>query len=183
MIVTLQCHLFHHIFCNGISTLYSKMGRILSISWGNGTQSYVCRHPVWRLFQVVFKFSLLHYSSIFKLIPMILTLQCHLFDYIICNRNSTLYSKMGRSLSISWGNGAQKYVCRHPPRRFWLVYFNVELFHSLPRLKLVPMIFTVHKLDNTAKAVVDKRNFEPHSPTILTKCAPFSSRALNVGYR
>ena len=102
MILTLQCHLFHHIFCNGISTLYSKMWRILSISWGNEDQNYVCRHPVWRLFRVFSKFVILHILSCFKPIPMILTLQCHLFDHIICNGNSTLYSKMGRILSISW---------------------------------------------------------------------------------
>ena len=111
MILTLQCHLFDHTICNGNSTLYSKMGRILSISWGNGAQNYVCRHPVWRLYEVFSKFAILHYSSCFKLIPMILTLQCHLFDHTICNGNSTLYSKMGRILSISWGNGAQNYDC------------------------------------------------------------------------
>ena len=105
MILTLQCHLFHHIFCNGNSTLYSKMGRILSISWGNAARNYVCRHPVWRLFQVFLKILILHYPSFFKFIPMILTLQCHLFDHIFCNGNSTLHSKMGRILSISWGNG------------------------------------------------------------------------------
>ena len=42
---------------------------------------------------------------------------------------------------------------------------------------------TWKKPENTAKAGVDKRNFVPHSPTILTKCAPFSSRALNFRYR
>ena len=42
---------------------------------------------------------------------------------------------------------------------------------------------TKKKLAKAAKAGVDKRNFEPHSPTILTLCAPFSSRALNFGYR
>ena len=130
MILTLQCHLFDHIFCNRNSTLYSKMGRILSVLWGNGDQNYVCRHPLWRLFQDSFKFLILHYSSFFKLIPMILTLQCHLFDHIFCNRNSTLYSKMGCILTISWGNGAQNYVCRHPLWRLLRVYFNIELFHS-----------------------------------------------------
>ena len=83
MILTLQCHLFDHTICNGNSTLYSKMGRISSISWGNGAQNYVCRHPVWRLYEVFSKFSILNYSSCFKLIPMILTLQCHLFDHTI----------------------------------------------------------------------------------------------------
>ena len=122
MILTLQCHLFHHIFCNGNSTLYSKMGRILSISWGNRDQNYVCRHPLWRLFQIFSKFLILQYLSILKPIPMILTLQCRLFDHIFCNRNSTLYSKMGRILSISWGNGAQKYICRHPVWRLWRVF-------------------------------------------------------------
>ena len=38
------------------------------------------------------------------------------------------------------------------------------------------------KLAKTAKVCVDKRNFQPHFPTILTKCAPFSSRALNFRY-
>ena len=42
---------------------------------------------------------------------------------------------------------------------------------------------TNEKLANAAKLGVDKRSFEPHSPTILTKCAPFSSRALNFRYR
>ena len=112
MILTLQCHLFDHTICNGISTLYSKMGRILSISWGNGAQNYVCRHPLWRYCQVFSKFLILHILLCFKLIPMILTLQCHLFDHTICNGNSTLYSKMERISSISWGNGAQSYVCR-----------------------------------------------------------------------
>ena len=107
MILTLQCHLFDHTICNGNSTLYWKMGRILSISWGNGAQNYVCRHPLWRYCQVFSKFLILNYSSCFKLIPMILTLQCNLFDHTICNGNSTLYWKMGRILSISWGNGAQ----------------------------------------------------------------------------
>ena len=37
--------------------------------------------------------------------------------------------------------------------------------------------------EKAAEVGVDKRNFEPHSPTILTKCAPFSSRALNFRYR
>ena len=101
------------------------MGRILSISWGNGAQNYVCRHPLLRYCQVFSKFSVLHYSSCFKLIPMILTLQCHLFDHTICNGNSTLYSKMGRILSISWGNGAQNYVCRHPLWRFYEVFLLV----------------------------------------------------------
>ena len=42
---------------------------------------------------------------------------------------------------------------------------------------------TNKKLAKAAKLGVDKCNFEPHSPTILTKCAPFSSRALNFRYR
>ena len=42
---------------------------------------------------------------------------------------------------------------------------------------------TKKKLAEAAKAGVDKRNFDPHSPTILTLCAPFSSRALNLRYR
>ena len=42
---------------------------------------------------------------------------------------------------------------------------------------------TKKKLAKAAEAGVDKRNFDPHSPTILTKCAPFSSRALNLRYR
>ena len=143
MILTLQCHLFDHIFCNGKSTLYSKMGRILSISWGNGAQNNVCRHPLRRLLRVYFSVELFHSLSFFKLIPMILTLQCHLFDHIFCNGKSTLYSKMGRILSISWGNGAQNNVCRHPLRRLLRVYFSVELFHSLSFFKLIPMILTL----------------------------------------
>ena len=123
--------------------LYSKMGRILSISWGNGDQNYVCRHPVWHLFQVSFKFSILHYSSCFKLIPMILTLQCHLFDHIFCNGKSTLYSKMGRILSISWGNAAQNYVCRHPLRQLWRVFSSFSILHILSCFKLIPMILTL----------------------------------------
>ena len=103
MILTLQCHLFDHIICNRNSTLYLKIGRILSISWGNGDQNYVCRHPLRRLLRVFSQFSILHILSCFKHIPMILTLQCHLFHHIFCNGNSTLYSKMGRILSISWG--------------------------------------------------------------------------------
>ena len=122
MILTLQCHLFHHIFCNGNSTLYPKMWRILSISWGNGDQNYVCRHPLWRVY---FNVKLFHSLSCFKLIPMILTLQCHLFDHIFCNGISTLYSKMWRILSISWGNGDQNYVCRHPLWRYCRVFFLV----------------------------------------------------------
>ena len=42
---------------------------------------------------------------------------------------------------------------------------------------------TKKKLAKAAKLGVDKRHFEPHSPTILTKCAPFSSRALKLRYR
>ena len=144
MILTLQCHLFDHIFCNGNSTLYSKMGRIMSISWGNGDQNYVCRHPVWRLLRVYFNVKLFHSLSFFKLIPMILTLQCHLFDHIFCNRNSTLYSKMGRIMSISWGNGAQNYVCRHPVWRLWRVFsYFCEFFLSSLCFKLIPMILTL----------------------------------------
>ena len=136
MILTLQCHLFDHTICNGNSTLYSKMGRILSISWGNGAQSYVCRHPLWRYCQVFSKFSIRHYSSCFKLIPMILTLQCHLFDHTICNGNSTLYSKMGRILSISWGNGAQNYVWRHPLWRYCQVFSKFSILHYSSCFKL-----------------------------------------------
>ena len=143
MILTLQCHLFDHTICNGNSTLYSKMGRILSISWGNGAQNYVCRHLVWRYCQVFSKFSILHYSSCFKLIPMILTLQCHLFDHTICNGNSTLYSKMGRILSISWGNGAQNYVCRHPVWRVFRIFSKLLILHILSCFKLIPMILTL----------------------------------------
>ena len=95
MILTLQCHLFHHIFCNGRSTLYSKMGRIWSISLGNGAQNSVCRHPLQRLLRVYFNVELFHSLSCFKLIPLISTLQCHLIHHIFCNGNSTLYSKMG----------------------------------------------------------------------------------------
>ena len=121
----------------------SKMGRISSISWGNGAQNYVCRHPVWRLYEVFSKFSILHYSSCFKLIPMILTLQCHLFDHTICNGNSTLYSKMGRILSISWGNGAQNYVCRHPLWRYCQVFSKFSIRHYSSCFKLIPMILTL----------------------------------------
>ena len=151
MILTLQCHLFDHTICNRNSTLYWKMGRISSISWGNGAQNYVCRHPVWRLYEVFSKFSILHYSSCFKLIPMILTLQCHLFDHIICNGNSTLYSKMGRILSISWGNGAQNYVCRHPVWRLFRIFFKFLILHILSCFKLIPMILTLqcHLFDHT----------------------------------
>ena len=129
MILTLQCHLFHHIFCNGNSTLYSKMGRILSISWGNGAQNYVCRHPLQRFLRVYFNVELFHSLSCFKPIPMILTLQCHLFHHIFCNGNSTLHSKMGRILSISWGNGAQNYVCRHPFWRYCQVFSKFSILH------------------------------------------------------
>ena len=38
------------------------------------------------------------------------------------------------------------------------------------------------KLENAAKVGVDKGKFEPHSPTILTKCNPVSSRALNFRF-
>ena len=39
------------------------------------------------------------------------------------------------------------------------------------------------KLENAAKVGVDKGKFEPSSPTILTKCNPVSSRALNMRSR
>ena len=143
MILTLQCHLFNHTICNGNSTLYSKMGRISSISWGNGAQNYVCRHPVWRFFRIFSKFLILHILSCFKLIPMILTLQCHLFDHTICNRNSTLYWKMGRILSISWGNGAQNYVCRHPVWRLYEVFSKFSILHYSSCFKLIPMTLTL----------------------------------------
>ena len=143
MILTLQCHLFDHTICNGNSTLYSKMGHILSISWGNGAQNYVCRHPVWRLFRIFSKFLILHILSCFKLVPMILTLQCHLFDHTICNGNSTLYSKMGRVLSISWGNGAQNYVCRHPVWRLFRIFSKFLILHILSCFKLILMILTL----------------------------------------
>ena len=39
------------------------------------------------------------------------------------------------------------------------------------------------KLENAAKVGVDKGKFEPLSPTILTKCNPVSSRALNFRSR
>ena len=151
MILTLQCHLFDHTICNGNSTLHSKMGRILSISWGNGAQNYVCRHPLWRYCQVFSKFSIRHYSSCFKLIPMILTLQCHLFDHTICNGNSTLYSKMGRISSISWGNGAQNYVCRHPVWRLYEVFSKFSIRHYSSCFKLIPMVLTLqcHLFDHT----------------------------------
>ena len=42
-------------FRNGYLTLYRKLGCILSISWGNGTQIYFCRHPLWRHFRVFFR--------------------------------------------------------------------------------------------------------------------------------
>ena len=144
MILTLQCHLFHHIICKGNSTLYSKMGRISSISWGNGAQNHVCRHPVWRLYEVFSKFLILHILSCFKLIPMILTLH-------ICNGNSTLYSKMGRILSISWGNGAQNYVCRHPLWRYCQVFSKFLILLILSCFKLIPMILTLqcHLFDHT----------------------------------
>ena len=119
------------------------MGRILSISWGNGAQNYICRHPLQRFLRVYFNVELFHSLSCFKLILMILTLQCHLFHHMFCNGNSTLHSKMGRILSISWGNGAQNYVCRHSLQRFLRVYFNVELFHSLSCFKPIPMIVTL----------------------------------------
>ena len=32
---------------------------------------------------------------------------------------------MGRILSMSWGNGAQNYICRHPVRRLWQVFLLV----------------------------------------------------------
>ena len=35
------------------------------------------------------------------------------------------------------------------------------------------------KLENAAKVGVDKGKLEPRYPTILTKCNPVSSRALN----
>ena len=151
MILTLQCHLFDHTICNGNSTLYSKMGRILSISWGNGAQIYVCRHPVWRLFRIFSKFLILHILSCFKLILMILTLQFHLFDHTICNGNSTLYWKMGRILSISWGNGAQIYVCRHPVWRLFWIFSKFLILHILSCFKLIPMILTLqcHLFDHT----------------------------------
>ena len=151
MILTLQCHLFHHTICNGNSTLYSKMGRILSISWGNGAQNYVCGHPVWRLFRVFSKFLLLHILSCFKLIPMILTLHCHLFHRTICNGNSTLYSKIGSFLSISWGNGAQNYVCRHPDWQLLWIFSKFLILHILSCFKLIPMILTLqcHLFDHT----------------------------------
>ena len=151
MILTLQCHLFDHTICNGNSTLYSKMGRNLSISWGNGAQKYVCRHPLQRFLRVYFNVELFHSLSFFKLIPMILTLQCHLFDHTICNGNSTLYSKMGRNLSISWGNGAQNYVCRHPVWRLFRISSKFLILHILSCFKLIPMILTLqcHVFDHT----------------------------------
>ena len=39
------------------------------------------------------------------------------------------------------------------------------------------------KLENAVKVGVDKGKFEPYSPTILTKCNPVSSRALNFRSR
>ena len=39
------------------------------------------------------------------------------------------------------------------------------------------------KLETAAKVGVDKGKFEPLSPTILTKCNPVSSRALNFRSR
>ena len=47
----------------------------------------------------------------------------------------------------------------------------------------VNVLKTLKKLAKAAELGVDKRNLEPHSPTILTKCAPFSSGALNFRYR
>ena len=151
MILTLQCHVFHHTICNENSTLYSKMGRILSISWGNGAQNLNCRHPVWRLFRIFSKFLILHILSCVKLIPMILTLQCHVFHHTNWNGNSTLYSKMGRILSISWGNGAQNYVCRHPD---WQLFWIFSKFLRPPHFVMFQtylMILTLqcHLFDHT----------------------------------
>ena len=86
------------------------MGCILSISWGNRAQIYLCRHPLWRHFGVCLNIAQLHIWSYFKLIPMILTFL-------------TLYSKLGCILSISWGNRAQICLCRHPIWRHLRVFF------------------------------------------------------------
>ena len=144
MILTLQCNLFDHIFCNGNLTLYSKMWRNLSISWGNGAQNYVCQHSLWRLLRFFFRFPTLHILSFFKLISMILLiLQCHLSDHIFCNGNLTLYSKMWRNLSISWGNGAQNYVCQHSLWRLLRFFFRFPTLHILSFFKLISMILLI----------------------------------------
>ena len=66
MILTLQCPLFGHIFWNGNLTLYSKLGCILSISWGKKAQIYLCRHPLWRHFRVFFRSRPTSYFVIFQ---------------------------------------------------------------------------------------------------------------------
>ena len=53
--LTLQCPLFGHILWNAYLTLYSKLGCILSISWGKRAQIYLCRHPLWRHCRVFFR--------------------------------------------------------------------------------------------------------------------------------
>ena len=66
MILTLECPLFGHIIWNGNLTLYSKLGCILSISWGKGAQNYLCRHPLWRHFRVFFRSRPTSYFVIFQ---------------------------------------------------------------------------------------------------------------------
>ena len=78
MILTLQCHLFVHTICNGNSTIYSKMGRILSISWGNGAQNYVLKIAfndwvasflIWQKFNcLIVQVSALHIGLIFMVV-------------------------------------------------------------------------------------------------------------------
>ena len=51
---------------------------------------------------------------------------------MLWNRNLTLYSKLGCILSLSWGNGAQIYICRHPHWRHFRVFFR-----SIPTLLIV----------------------------------------------
>ena len=66
MILTLECPLFGHTLWNGNLTLYSKLGCILSISWGKGAQIYLCRHPLWRQFRVFFRSRPTSYFVIFQ---------------------------------------------------------------------------------------------------------------------
>ena len=96
----------------------------MSISWGKGAQIYLCRHPLWRHFRVFVRSRPTSYFVIFQTYSDDINFIVPLIGRILWNGNLTLYSKLGCSLSISWGKGAQIYLCRHPLWRHFRVFFR-----------------------------------------------------------
>ena len=117
--------LIGHIFWSGNLTLYSKLGCILSISWGKGAQIYFCRHPLWRHFRVFFRSRPTSYFVIFQ------TYSDDINFIVPPNRPYILERKFNALLetglhfvNIVGERGSNIFLSTHPLWRHFRVFFR-----------------------------------------------------------